>query len=59
MTRWSLITVDRKHNGMLDLWYWPDGSNHPIRNRYMGFTESQARHEFVEHLRSMGYEVGA
>jgi|TARA_B100001094_G_C17986949_1_gene698129 hypothetical protein len=54
-----MITVDRKHNGMLDLWYFPDGSTSPIRNRYMGFTESQARREFAEHLRSMGIEVEA
>lgn len=54
-----MITVDRRHNGILDLWYWPDGGNHPIRSRYVGFTESQARHEFAEHLRSMGHEVMA
>ena len=59
MTRWSLITVDRRHNDMLDLWYWPDGSNYPIRKRYMGFTESQAMREFAEYITSKGYEVEA
>ena len=49
-----MITVDMKHNGMLDLWYFPDGSTSPIRNRYMGYTEQEARSLFAEYLKSQG-----
>ena len=55
-----MITVDRiAHNGMLELSYLPDGSTSLIRNRYMGYTESEARLDFAEHIRNMGYEVEA
>tara|TARA_R100001509_G_C4772951_1_gene183665 strand:+ start:204 stop:362 length:159 start_codon:yes stop_codon:yes gene_type:complete len=52
-----MITVDRKHNGMLELWYYPDGSTFPIRMRYMGYTEPEARSLFVEYLKSQGVEA--
>tara|TARA_Y100000004_G_scaffold194587_1_gene259546 strand:+ start:1106 stop:1273 length:168 start_codon:yes stop_codon:yes gene_type:complete len=55
-----MIIVDRiAHNGLLNLSYLPDDSNYPIRHRYMGYTEQEARRKFAEHLRSMGYEVEA
>lgn len=55
-----MIIVDRiAHNGLLNLSYLPDGGLHFIRHRYMGYTESEARRDFAEHLRSMGYEVEA
>ena len=53
-----MIIVNRiDHNGMLELSYLPDDSNYFIRERYMGYTVSEARRDFAEHIRSMGYEV--
>ena len=53
-----MIIVDRiAHNGLLNLSYLPDGSTSPIRMRYMGYTEPEARSLFVEYLKSQGVEA--